>query len=426
MSDASLDVWREVGGEFQRVGAISGGRFAYSTVYLESDNAAAISLNLPLGEEPFDARRTSAFFRGLLPEGETWSDFVGMLRSEGGGYTKVLEGLRNETVGALVFGERPSWDEASYEPLGGDVLRRLAKIPQRAVVELGMRTRKSLAGAQPKVGLYHAGSDVDRGWHVPLGIAPSTHIVKNPNKLFPGDSVYEALCCEVTRLLDLPVAETELIRIDGNEPLLAVKRFDRVFEGSGRTLDGLRVPLRLHQEDMCQASGFSGEFKYEPTGACYANRCSVLAARGMRGVYNTTMVLFYMLCLDFVLGNCDNHLKNRSLLWNEGWTGFALAPFYDITNTTLYPGLDREMGISFGGSRKIDDVTPLMIMETGESCGIPRDVAWALFEEIAEESGPAIERAGQNLADKGFPDAVKAARRLLADADGRRSLAGKR
>ena len=53
----------------------------------------------------------------------------------------------------------------------------------------------------------------------------------------------------------------------------------------------------------------------------------------------------------------NNHLKNWSLVWDESWKQVRLAPLYDVLCTTVYPSLVREMGVSFGGSRKIDDVT---------------------------------------------------------------------
>lgn len=43
--------------------------FSYSSDYLKSDDASAISLSLPLQEEPLEDKRLFPFFDGLIPEG---------------------------------------------------------------------------------------------------------------------------------------------------------------------------------------------------------------------------------------------------------------------------------------------------------------------------------------------------------------------
>ena len=47
----------------------SGYRFAYDDDYLRSENASAVSLTLPLREEPYDSGTLFPFFDGLIPEG---------------------------------------------------------------------------------------------------------------------------------------------------------------------------------------------------------------------------------------------------------------------------------------------------------------------------------------------------------------------
>ncbi len=68
----------------------SGYVFAYVPAYLESADAEAISLSLPLQSEPFEDKRLFPFFDGLIPEGwlleiaeQTWKlnarDRMGLL-----------------------------------------------------------------------------------------------------------------------------------------------------------------------------------------------------------------------------------------------------------------------------------------------------------------------------------------------------------
>lgn len=47
----------------------SGYSFSYDKDYLKADNAAAVSLTLPLTEEVYNSRTIFPFFDGLIPEG---------------------------------------------------------------------------------------------------------------------------------------------------------------------------------------------------------------------------------------------------------------------------------------------------------------------------------------------------------------------
>ena len=47
----------------------SGYRFAYDEDYLRSEDASAVSLTLPLRDEPYDSGTLFSFFDGLIPEG---------------------------------------------------------------------------------------------------------------------------------------------------------------------------------------------------------------------------------------------------------------------------------------------------------------------------------------------------------------------
>lgn len=67
-----------------------GYRFTYSSDYLNRNDAVAVSLSLPLRQEPFEDKRLFPFFDGLIPEGwlldiaeDTWKlnprDRMGLL-----------------------------------------------------------------------------------------------------------------------------------------------------------------------------------------------------------------------------------------------------------------------------------------------------------------------------------------------------------
>lgn len=68
----------------------SGYVFAYDRTYLNMENAVAVSLSLPLQDQPYEDKRLFPFFDGLIPEGwlldiaeQTWKldprDRMGLL-----------------------------------------------------------------------------------------------------------------------------------------------------------------------------------------------------------------------------------------------------------------------------------------------------------------------------------------------------------
>lgn len=55
-----------------------------------------------------------------------------------------------------------------------------------------------------------------------------------------------------------------------------------------------------------------------------------------------SLILEYVL-FDYLVGNCDNHLKNYALLYNPAWRTREVAPLYDVMSTVAYPSIYKEM-----------------------------------------------------------------------------------
>ena len=118
------------------------------------------------------------------------------------------------------------------------------------------------------------------------------------------------------------------------------------------------VPLRLHQEDFCQALGWGDYLKYEvdPT-SCYARICGNLIREVSSDAIADIRAFMRQMAFDYLIGNCDSHMKNHSFLYAPSWDAKRLAPAYDIVCTTVL-GYDRNLGIMIGDHRAIDDVEP--------------------------------------------------------------------
>jgi serine/threonine-protein kinase HipA len=61
---------------------------------------------------------------------------------------------------------------------------------------------------------------------------------------------------------------------------------------------------------------------------------------------------FELVIFSFLTGNADMHLKNFSLIEQEG-LGMVLSPAYDLLNTTLVnPTDDKELALNLNGKKK--------------------------------------------------------------------------
>ena len=58
---------------------------------------------------------------------------------------------------------------------------------------------------------------------------------------------------------------------------------------------------------------------------------------------------------NLLIGNCDAHSKNFSLLYDASVP--TLAPLYDLVSTTVYPELTTRLAMSLDGARPIEEVT---------------------------------------------------------------------
>ena len=137
----------------------------------------------------------------------------------------------------------------------GDLRRVIGALdvaPLGAAPERGFRP--SLAGVQPKALLGRAG---DGTWQFPSGDAPSTWILKpdGPHAM----AANEATCLRLAAACGLPVPQAELLGVAGL-PVLAVQRYDRQDAPAGG------IPVRVHQEDGCQATATPPGLKYQEQG----------------------------------------------------------------------------------------------------------------------------------------------------------------
>ena len=176
-----LDVSIEIEGRQIDVGIISGSSdydavFSYSEGYLASEKARPISISLPLKDSPYGPEATRRFFEGLLPEGFMRRTVAEQNRTDDGDYLSILELLGAECLGAIqIKGPDFGDTEAGYRALDPDTMYRLAAEGATRSADLVVEAHLSLTGASGKIGAYR---DSKGQWFLPVGSAPSTHILK--------------------------------------------------------------------------------------------------------------------------------------------------------------------------------------------------------------------------------------------------------
>jgi serine/threonine-protein kinase HipA len=357
--------------------------FDYTADWLNKPGASPLSQSLPLRKEVFRGKECRAFFAGILPEESKREIIARNLGISARNDYAMLEQIGGECAGAVTFipagGALPErnygYRKLSEKELAG-ILRELPKRPLLAGDE-GIRL--SLAGAQDKVAVRIEDGEVS----VPLGGAPSTHILKPAVERFDGVVFNEALCMKLAAASDLPTDGVETRTVDGVDFLL-VERYDRYH----RQVPGAEAALeRLHQEDFCQAQGIVSELKYQKEGGPSLKQCFGL----LRDVSTAPVIdlarLLDAVIYNYLVGNNDAHGKNFSLLYREqenGYLKIRLSPLYDIVSTVYYPELHRDMAMKIGREYSSEKIMPADFEQLAEEAGLGKALVRRRVPALAE------------------------------------------
>lgn len=371
-----------------------GESFSYDPGYLGRRDATPLSLSLPLGKGKFDGNEVRPYFEGLLAEGPARLALAAELGLSEDDWIGMLSACGRECIGDLLVlddAERVPTTTGGYEALDEAALRAMF-LSDPSVARENVMTRLSLAGTQSKTALAHdPGFPMDEGWLRPRGLSASTHVLKTSHLRDLPE--IEFLCMSAAASCGVRVADVALLGF-GN-PVLAVERFDR---RTTRSAGGIGV-TRLHQEDMAQALGVSGGSKYAELAGGSAHAMAGLLREDSIRPARDVASLAQTMCLNYLVGNCDAHLKNFSLLHEgparDGGVLVSLAPAYDVVSTTYFPNHPRRLAMRLGGARTIDDVTPESFRLLAQELGIRDSALRSLVAPLAEGLAEGIGRAGE-------------------------------
>ena len=355
--------------------------FRYDEQYVSS-TAPPLSVSLPLRSEPYPPDKTEPWFDGLLAEGSRRRHLARVVGTAEIDTWTLLRAAGAECAGAVQIVSTEHSDTPKLFPIDEHQLARmLASTPVEPIGTVSRAARMSIAGAQDKVTLYRAD---DGTWRVPLGGHPSTHILKpQPRSTYPGLVRNEHWCMTVARRAGFDVAATSVETIAGRE-ILIVERYDRL-----RTRHG--TIERIHQEDLAQALG--RRHKYQADGG--PSTYELFAAPGV-----AREKMFDRLLFSWLVGNCDAHAKNYSIL-EPGTPNARLAPIYDMVSTEAYPELKRMLATSIAREHHLDRVDHSAIKTLGSRIGLHPEETAARARDVAQRIQTAMDEAAKDGLDHG-------------------------
>ena len=351
--------------------------FSYDDSYRTNKSNSALSISMPLSKKEYSQKECLPFFSGLLPEGDVKrrvSDFLHVSESS---TLKLLQELGGECAGMIsILPENKNcsvqksyaFNNENYELLDDETLYGFIKnINVRPLLKAKKELRLSLAGAQEKLPLVY----FDKKFYLPKSDAPSTHIVK-PS----GDgelstlSINEFVCMKLAQSCGLNVPNVELKTIN-NTTFLLEERYDRIVNK--------KSIKRLHQEDFCQALGIMSDRKYQnDNGPDIAKIYSLIQKECTIPLLDTKEFLKYVI-FNFIIGNCDAHGKNYSLLYEKGSS--KLSPIYDAICTLVYPSLTKKMSMKIGKHYEILKVIKQDFVELATSINLKSSIVLKMLDE---------------------------------------------
>lgn len=340
-----LDVYADADLVGHLVRAPEGLVFTYASDWLAQPHAAPITPDMPLALEPYRGPRVDAFFENLLPEGGVRAFIAQAAHISPDNVFGLLERFGGDTAGALSLvpkGQGLS-GAPNYLPVTAADIRDWFATSRGLPLSIGGaggQARMSLSGAQDKMAVFISPSG---GLAIPLGTAPSSHIVKpsithRPD--VPLTAVNETLVMQLAAAAGM---EVPAVRYAADLDAIVVERYDRVLDSTGRI-------HRVHQNDLCQLLSIASGMKYESEGGPSLKTCfhTVVSSSVQPAVDKKRLIEWVI--FNALVGNMDSHAKNLAMV--ASGRGMRLAPFYDLLCTAVYPNLSRRFAFKVGGEHR--------------------------------------------------------------------------
>ena len=315
--------------------------FLYDASYQEDPSAIAVSNTMPLRREAYVAEALFPFFDGLIPEGWLLDIAEKNWKLDGRDRMGLLLACCSSAIGAVSVrrpGDIPvavSDDEAKTNrfdgktafdfPYSDDEINEMAR---RHVA-----SRVSVCGVQPKLSVHLERGSGDSPRITIVGFE-GNYILKLPAKDYPELIESEHAAMSLARKCGIRTADFALATISGGRRAYMTKRMDR-------------TPHVKHMEDFCQLTERLTERKYFGSYEQIARKIRLYSSAGGADAIR----FFEVVLFSFLTGNSDMHLKNFSLLREDGGA-WRLADAYDLLPVKLLmPEDTEEMALTLNGKK---------------------------------------------------------------------------
>jgi serine/threonine-protein kinase HipA len=325
-----------------------GTRFTY-----QPDWTGDIACALPAVRREHDwARGLHPFFEHLGPEG--W------LRERQARNAHIVE---DDDFGLLLRYGRDCIGAVSILPTEGTFIEAI-------VTEAEVNPGRTVSGVQKKLLVVKTGKDA---FQPAAANGPAPYIAKfNPESeptLVRNERLSLAWTAAVLGKREVNTAEvSHIAALD--QIALIVTRFDR---GPG----GEKYRLEDCAQILGKPRGRDYAGKYD---GAYEDIAGVIDRYSARPAIDKARFLSRLVAYALI-GNCDAHLKNFSLL--ESSDGLRLSPAYDVVNTALYPRYDQLFALAIEGKKhQLSAIDGTLLRRFGLNIGLPERAVEQIFTEI--------------------------------------------
>ncbi len=365
--------------------------FHYDRSWLVSEKAFPISISMPLSDHVY-GEVAHFWFANLLPEQRQRTLISRRLKISEANDFGLLRALGGECAGALTIndGEPITSSHNPRKKVSDEEIMQWIENPNlMPIVDQSLAIRLSLAGAQDKIPVIVENGDI----YLPAGGLPSTHILKLPSQNFTQIPENEYFVTALARSFGINAHLVQLRKI-GKKYVSLAKRYDRLIGSDGKV-------QRLHQEDFCQAMGYSSFKKYEDEGGPTLSKCINLAAEHSLQPLKSIEQLIKWTIFNVLVGNCDAHAKNLSFVWDSKG-GLTLAPFYDLVSTLIYESLARKMALHVGGESNPYNIAEKYWMNLASEIDVKYSVVRNELLNACDQMPSLFENEIRIMGDQGF------------------------
>lgn len=200
-----------------------------------------------------------------------------------------------------------------------------------------IKSQMTVTGVQPKLSLHLSqGANKKEPKRFTIVGLWGGYILKPPTLLYQQLPELEDLTMHLATIAKISVVPHSLIRLQSGSLAYITKRIDRSKNS------------KLHMEDMCQLTERLTEDKYNASYEQIAK--TIMKYSTNQGL--DLMNFYEQLLFSFITGNADMHLKNFSLINQQG-IGYTLSPAYDMVATKLVNPADKEdLALTLNGKKK--------------------------------------------------------------------------